>query len=278
MDDEQPAVPAAPEKPAPQAKPEKTPEQKRIDELEAQLQQTNKRVEELTASERYWAERARGAAAEPAADDDSTYEEDDFARGDAERRSAAPAEEETEKPEKFLDDLSASGLKALKARGVLTQAQFDERMQQLEQRIEARFQQQQQHNAIDAQLAKYPDLQNQQSALFKAAQVHFRQMVADDPKMKDSPAALLSAVRMAQRELDLEAKVAATSGSEQRESRRERIERQMPERPAAGHTEDEPGPDMLSPQARQIVSHLSRFGASEDGFRRFASRPERNGR
>jgi hypothetical protein len=247
---------------------EKSPEAKRIEELEAQLKNTGKRVEELAASEKYWAERAK---AQPAAE-----------REEPEPRRAAPAEEE--KPEKFLDDLSVKGVKALRERGVITQDEFEARLEQIETKLEGRIALQQRHNALDTELGKFgPDLKDPNSPLFQHTQMHFRQMVADDPAMQNSPAALLSAARIAKRELELEAKLADTEKNGRGESRRERVERQMGDRPGPGAIEEDADDDLLSPEARAIVANLSKHMevrgkdgkvtiSAEDNYRRHRER------
>lgn len=248
-----------PAQPKQEAKPaEKSEADKQLAALQKEITDRDKRISELSDSERYWSEQARAAKApkeEP----------------EPERKRREPNAAEDEKPEKFLDDLTVGGLRALKAKGVITADEFDERLEAMEQRIEDRLTQQAQHTKIDQQLAEFPELKDPKSPLFERAQQHFRQMVEDDPAMKNTPAALLSSVRMAKKELDLEAKVTDTTTNDKRETRRERVERQMPERSTRSNHEEEGDRDPLSPKAREVVNALSRFGANEEGFRKFAN-------
>ena len=268
------------------AKPaEKSDVEKRLDALERENKAKDARINELVESERYWAQQARGKA--PAPEEGLPGPDDD---DDLPVAVADPFE--GEKPEKFLDDLSVDGLKALRKRGVITEEQLIDQVGRLEQRLLARVDERlatnTRHQAIDAELGKFPDLQadakrvaagqTPQTELYKRTQVHFRQMVADDAGMKNSPAALLAAARMAQKEIDLEAKAAGTQRTDRQITRRERIENLTPDRDRGGEGGSEE--DELSPNARSVVNSLSRFGVTEESFRQFANEPAptRNGR
>lgn len=263
---------------------EKSDVEKRLDALERDNKAKDARINELTESERYWAQQARGKAPAP---------EEVPADPDEDEPPLAAADPfEGEKPDKFLDDLSVDGLKALLKRGVITQEQFVAEVGNVEKRLMAKVEEKlatnTRHQQIDQQLAKFPDLQadaarvaagqTPQTELYKRTQVHFRQMVADDAGMKSSPAALLAAARMAQKEIDLEAKAQGAQRTDRQVTRRERIENLMPDRDRGGEGGSEE--DQLSPNARNVVNALSRFGVTEESFRQFANEPAptRNGR
>jgi hypothetical protein len=276
------------------AKPALTAEQKELADARKELADAKAQLKEAQVSERYWAQRAKnGNAPEPEPDEDEPEDPERQAAG-SRRQAAADTDE---KPEQLLDDLSVSGLKALLKRGVITQAQFEEQLEGLEERInkrvDARLQQQDSWRAIDTELGtNYPDVwqdskrvargEKPQTEMYRRSAINLQQMVADDPKLKNSPAALLAAVRMAKKELDLEKKAEAKPVSQ---NRRERIESQMGERGGSGAGEDELDDDQLSPTAREIVNNLSKHltvkGAdgkvsitAEENYRRHA----KNGR
>lgn len=271
----------APEKPVTKAEPSDT--EKRLTALEKQLETTKADLAEARNSERYWADRARGAR----------VEEDPIPDDEPEPNPSRPAITVDDKPEKLLDDLSVSGLKALRDRGIITAEEFDAKLDKLEtsllKRVDQKLETAQRHNVIDTELAKFPDLIEDskrvaqglpaKTELYKRASNNLREMIADDAALKNSPGALLTAVRMAKKELDLEAKAADTQGRDTGEARRRRIESQMGERSGAGTSEEDGGePDSLSPTARSIVNNLSRFGATEETFRAHATNGSPAGR
>lgn len=263
-------------KPAPAApKPEKSDTDKRLDAMAAELEGLKRTNRELEDSNRYWSERARGGQPpapepEPELDDTPTP-----------RVVADP----DEKPEKLLDDMSVDGLKALRIRGIITEDQLfdelDKREQRLLQQVEQRLETNNRHNQMDAELAKFPDLMADsnrvknglapQSEHYKRTQQHFREMVDLDPSLKSSSAALIKAARMAARELELEGKVNDSGRNNRQQERRDRIDAQRGDN--RDHATLDEGSDPLSPTARQVVSNLSRFGATDDSFRSFASGP-----
>lgn len=263
--------PAAAPKPA-----EKSDVEKRLDALERDNKAKDARIGELTQSEQYWANRARGAATPEVPAD----EPDD---------PPAPIESpfEGEKPEQLLDDLSVNGLKALHKRGLITTDQLVDELGRLEQRVEAKVDaklaQASRHAAVDQELNKFPDLladaklvqagQAPKTELYKLTQAYYREMLADDPGIKNSPAALLSAARRATKEIELEKRAAGGDRGDRAASRRERIERLAPDRDSSSGEGDGGGDEHLSPTQRTIVNSLSRFGIGEADFQKFAKEP-----
>lgn len=247
-------APGKPDAAGKQGKAEPSESDKQIKALRDELAAVKANLDEARESERFWSARARGgnAPTEEVVEDD----EDD-------KDSPKPAESpfSGEKTDRFLDDLGVYGLEALVKRGVLTQDQFLEKIEQLEKRlgdkVDKRLEVQRKHTATDAELAKFPDLKDPKSELFKSAQAIFLQMVADDPAMKNSPAALLSAARIARKEIDMEKQLADAKRADRQNNRRERIESQPGERSPVG--EDDDVGEALSPQAREVVRNLSQF-------------------
>lgn len=228
------------EKPA-----EKSDVEKRLEALEKELSARDKRISELQDSERYWAGKAketRKPEPEPEADDEPEPDE--------------------EKPEKLLDDLSTKGVRAFRDRGFVSKAEV-ERL--VNAKLNATLEQVTEGQKFDAKLqSDFPELMDQKSELFKRAGAAFREMVELDPKAKNSRVALYAAAKLAKRELEAEAKVNDRDDKEER--RRERIASQAPTRSRS--RENEGGGDLdMSPQARQVIKNLERFGVTEESFK-----------
>lgn len=239
---DEPVKPKEPDKPA-----EKSDVEKLREEFRKELDARDKQIAELRESEKYWARKA-GRAVEPEPDESEEPEE--------------PQEPE-EKPERLLDELSADGLKAIEKRGFVKRSDV-ERM--VNDKVNRTLEEVQQGQAFDAKLQRdFPDLTDPKSELFKRAGANFREMVELDPKAKGSRVALYAAAKLAARELETEKKVATTNDREER--RRQRIADQAPERGRTRQSNDDDEFEM-SPQARQIVKNLERFGVKEEGYRR----------
>lgn len=260
FDDEKPPV-------VEKAPPAKTDVEKQLDSLRKDFESLEKRNKELSDSEKYWADRARGAAPVVQQDDDD----------DEDTLPANPFE--GEKPEALLDDLTQKGLEALYKRGVPTRAELAEAAKNIKNEVMAAVNQKlavnQKHNAVDQELAKYPELKDPNTPLFLETQRYFRRMVERDPSIKDQPNTLLSAVEFAKEKLDMEAKAAAPAETRQ-DTRRLRIAAQAGERPPVGGTEDDADDDELSPTAREVVGNLSKFLEVRDGKGKVAISAEDN--
>lgn len=264
------------DKPTPKETPklEKAPIDKEVERLTAELRAAKDENKRVAESERYWSEKARARQPEPAQDVIEESEEE-------ERVNPYKGE----KAEKLLDDLSVEGLDSLLKRGVITEKQFSDGMKKLaaslEQRIDEKLNTATRHNQMDAQLAQYPELMEDtkrvnrgeapQTEMYKRTQANFKEMIEIDPSLRNSPAALVTAARNAKKDIEMEAKLADRERGDKQRGRRERIEATNPDRDAAG-SEGGAEPDQLSPQARQVVNGLARFGATEEGFRKFSGR------
>lgn len=242
-------------KPAEKAK-EESAESKRITALEKELKETRD-------SEKYWADRARAGNAprheEPESDDEPEPEE------------PSRVARRQEKPEELLDDVSKEGLEALKKRGLITKEELDAAIAKAGRDAEARIANAQANANIDARIERdYADLKNPDSDLFKRAGQHFRDMVADDPSLKRSPATLVAAAKLAKKELEAEKKVADDKkrNEDRGPSRRERIDSQSSDRAPSGRSEADDDPVReLSPLQSQIVKHLGQYGATEGAYK-----------
>ncbi|HLG99840.1 MAG TPA: hypothetical protein VKX49_26255 [Bryobacteraceae bacterium] len=254
--------------PKPEPKAEKSDIEKRLDALEAENKTLRARTEELSQSERYWAEQARGRNVAPLPDDDDDTDE-------GTQPSARPLVTD-DKPEKLLDDLSAEGLKALAKRGVITADQLEAALEAQERKFNQRLSEAQDGVAFDQKLGKeFPDLVDPKSDLFKRAQVHFRQMVEVDPAAKKSRSALWAAASMAKKEIEMESAADKKNERQDRETRRrDRIDAQRGERDTGGGRDDDT-PTLTNTQ-REIISRL---GITEEQFSRYAEQGTgRNGR
>lgn len=269
----------APEKPA--AKPaEKSDIEKRLDALERDNQALRKKNDELGESERYWANRARAGGRDDGAGDDPEEFDPDPEISPAPRGAAA--EEET--PESLLDDLSAKGLKALKARGIITEEELERRLEKHRQQTEQRIATAEADAGWSASFAQeFPEIaadnarmtrgEKPETELFQRASAIFREMVADDPALKKSQGALTAAARAAKRELAAEKKAMQND----REERRSRIDAQRPERDRSRANDDDDGEPHVSRLGQQVIGHLSRFGVTEDSYRDHQGAENRNG-
>lgn len=229
------------EKPAKAAKPERDSE---VDKLRKEFEALRKERDELAASERYWAEQARGKGKpadepEPEPEDEEDGPEDDT-------------------PDKQFEEFSAKGVEALVKRGLLTKKAAREIIRKEAEKIArsvvgetvTRLSKQQ---AEDGKLARdYPELSDEKSPLFARTRDIYREMVADDAGLKNSPAALRLAARTAKAELD---------ASER--DRRGRIARQGEQGSRNGGGMDSGDDDTLSPRQREILKAFNRDGTSE---------------
>jgi hypothetical protein len=267
-----------PEKPAAGKAAEKSDIEKRLDALERDNAALRKKNDELSESERYWAQRARGGDRDDApADDAGEFDPDpEIPAG-----RAADVQEET--PEALLDDLSAKGLKALKARGLITDDELEKRLEKIRQQTEQRIAIAEADASWSTSFAQeFPEIaadnarmnrgEKPQSELFQRASAIFREMVADDPSLKKSQGALTAAARAAKRELAAEKKAMEND----RDERRARIDAQRPERDRSRNDDDD-GEPHVSRLGQQVIGHLSRFGVTEESYRDHQGAENRNG-
>jgi hypothetical protein len=251
--------------------PSETTEQ-RIQALERDLASTKANLEETRRSEQFWAGKARAGGLPLPADVPEDSEDDDTSP----QPGVSPFADET--ADRFLDDVGTHGSEALRKRGFVSKdevtAIVGDAVKQVREEVKGTLALQSRHQAIDAELAKFPELLADSRALqanpgakvsqmYELTQAHYRQMITDDPKLKNSAGAMLTAARMAKKEIDLEAK--HNNPPPPNTSRRERVAAQMGERDAGVGSGDEvEGDDELSSTAREIVGNLARHLVVKD--------------
>lgn len=218
-----------------------------------------RRLDELAESERYWAERAKGAkdsGGDPVDEDD--YDERD------EEEDDEPADDD---PDKVLDEFSTKGVEALVKRGVLTKKAARELIRKEAEKIARQVvgMESKRLQSDAALLRAFPDLADESSALFKRTAEIFKADVARDPTLKKSSTALMLAARAAKAELEAEARAARRHDDE--EDRLHRIRRQSGDR-SRGRTDfDDDDDGDLGPEARELIARMSRYGVTEEKFK-----------
>lgn len=233
-------------------------ETKALREEIAQLKRTNS---ELSVSERHWAELARGRnEPEPVVEE----EEDDL--------DADPELGDDDTPEKLVDEFSAKGIKALERRGLMTKKAAREMAEKIATKIvtEKLGQARAEMTQDQAIVGEFPELKDPESELFKATAKEFKSIVKLDPKLKDSPGALMMAARMAK--LNLKPAKAADRDPDDpdfvdedddvdpRERRRlERVAAQSGDRGRRRTSDDGSDPDgapVIGPETRQLLAAM----------------------
>jgi len=238
QEDRAPVVPAKAEPKA------KDPGKDELAEARREIAELRKTNQQVTESERYWATLAQGKG--QGGDDDDP---------DPEPKAAAIADDDDD-PAKLVDELTASGTKALSKRGFLKAADVEKLVaKQATEIAEKIVGQAGKRITLDAQLvAEFPELKNEDSALFKATGEEYRAILKLDPSLKKSPATLFLAAKAAKaRVAPVEAKAAA---DKREEERLERIRAQAGERGGGGGFDDDDYGDALSPMQKQIASQL----------------------
>jgi len=247
--------------PEPPAKPVKGKDD--LAELRKQLKDQETRIGELSASERYWADQARGRV--PAGDDPGEPAED-----------PDPEPEPDETPDEFLDRLSKEGAgaiaKVLDKKGYVRKQDVAKVAEQVARQI---VEKERGKLGADAKLiGQFPELRDEKSELFQATATIYRELIADDPGLKSSPATLFMAARAAKAELATKAKAAHRDDGEpgdyredREETRRRRIEAQNGDTGRGRSTPYEGDHEDLGPAQREVIDLFSRFGVDERSYR-----------
>ncbi len=209
-----------------------------IARLQRELEAKDARINELSESERFWAERAKGG--KPAAD--------------GEEPEAPEVEED---PDKFAEDLAADGVKALHKRGILGEKQIRELIRTEGAKVagEILARREQVLTREGELLNKYPDLRDEHSEFFKETAKVLREEFGDAPEFQRTPKALkiaadLVAARRPRRsdaDDDLSLRLRSQSG-----------------RSAPRSMDDDDG---LGSQEREIIRMMGRYGVTEKGFK-----------
>lgn len=230
----------------------------------AQLRKTN---QQLTESERYWAERAQGRSDDDELDDESA---DD---APAPKQPAGDDDgEDLDDPKIFVDALAERGPKAiaqwLKKNGYVTAAEAEGLAQKTASQAVAKARQ---ALAQDSELmSEFPELKDSESALFQETGKVYRAMVKRDPGLKKSPAALYQAAETAKLRLQVAAKAKAAPDEDQEpddyreRDRRSRVAAQQGDRGRGRSSFEEDASDAIGPQAKEVMEAL---GVSEDEYK-----------
>lgn len=231
-----------------------TAEQKELRTLREENAGLKKQNTELSESERAWSERALRGTREPA---------------EPKPKAEKADEEDIETGEKFLDDVSKEGLKALRKRGFVTMAEVQKLIDQTvdrtvgETRTESQFQStmKDEFPEMSADLARVEAGKKPESELFVLAAEIYRDAIALDPDLKGSKSALLISTRQAAAQLALQGKRKTDDKAEKDKTRRDRIEAQKPgDRSSKGEEEEETG---LTSSQKKMAAEL---GVSEEKF------------
>lgn len=219
-------------------------------ELRKEIQARDRRLAELEESERYWAGKAKGGKDK---DEDEPEDEAD------EPEPELPADD----PEKLADELGTHGIKALEKRGVLTAKQAKQMMAEIAEKVATKIVGKARDQiANDSRLMQqYPELNDPKSELFERTKVIYKEMLGDDPALKNSRRGLELAARAAKAELASEKR--ATRRYDEDDERVSRIRRQAGDR-GRRHDDDE-GEGDLGPGARDVIKA---FRISEDVYRK----------
>ena len=208
-----------------------------------------KRVAEADETAQYWAERAKPPEKAEKPEDEE---------------KAADEPEDDGDVDKFVTDLTKSGLKALVNRGVLTKKEATEIIQREARKVTKELVAAEvKRVSTDAELVRqFPDLQNRESEHFKRTSSIYREMVEQDETLKRSPQALFLAARAAKAELAAE-KPKGDSG------RDARIRAQAGDRGGGRSHEEGDDDTSLGPEAQAVIAA---FKIDEKGYRRHMER------
>lgn len=163
--------------------------------IQERLASLEREAKEAREEARFWSERAKGSA-QPEKPPEKE-KDDDFSDLLGEIADGGDTDS-------FIDDLTSGGASALEKRGFLTKKQAIKLMQQVAERTADKIASKKVEGAKkglerDAEIMrKFPDLQDADSALFKATQERFRKMVERNPARRNDPDALLEAAEYAQ--------------------------------------------------------------------------------
>lgn len=235
-------------------KPKEDPEVRAMRKRMADLEKEN-----ATLSERYF-ELARGRGKpEPEPDED---EDEPLPDLNADDEDLKPEVEDND-PGKLTDELTEKGLSALYKRGIPSKKDVAAMIQkygakmarQVAQDIVAREKAKMQ---VGAELAKYPELNDEKSELFIRTRQIVQEQIKQDPVLAKSGRALVLAVQMAKRDMELEA---LKKGRGRREddyeppTRRQRIDAQYGERSRRGGEYDEDD-STIPPEVMKLASSI----------------------
>ena len=234
----------------------------------AELARMERELGEARASERFWADRARGNGnghpqqAAPAEEEDPIETDDLLPKPPAVTGTSDVDEAIFHDPDKWLEAISKGprAIQALVAKateGYVNAQQVAEIAAKVARRT---VDVERGKISTDSQLmTKFPELADNKSALFRATAEEFQELIAFDPQAKKSPATLFAAAKAAKSRLAMEARSKKDDGDDGDEydrvetDRRARVAAQD-NRPGRAPLEDPD--DSLGPQAKQIAKMM----------------------
>lgn len=242
------------------------PKDEKVEISKAELESLQRQLKETRESERTWADLARrGAQPQPEAvqvgEPEEALDPDEYGDPDA----ADIPEDDT--PDKMVADIASKGVKAIQSRGFVTAKETQRIAVEAAQRVTRELiGRERQKITTDAQLMnEFPELRDQNSALFKETAARFQKAVAIDPRAVKTPAALYLAAQAAKE--SLAAKAAAQRKTrdeadefEEEQDRQVRV-RSQDSRPSGSHDSDDD--DMMGDQAREVARLM---GVTEEQF------------
>lgn len=246
------------------AAPVKAKEPKEEKAARKETSELHKRIAELEASERYWADKAKGGAPAPAKADAPDELESLLAGGEIDGDTAAS----------LLDEIGEKGIAALSKRGLVTKDSLRKIVSVLEKRMEAKAEAladgkisgARNQMSAEAKLVKdFPELADESSPMAKTTAKEFAEMVADDPSLKNSYTALRTAAKFAR----------ATTGGGNLSERMARIAAQSPARGSrsAGFSEfDDDGQVEITPEAQVFINAGAKYGLTRESYQKNANR------
>jgi hypothetical protein len=243
--------------------------------LRAENETLRKTNQQLSDSERFWADKA-SKAGRGADDEDGDLEDvdDPAPKGGKKKAAADDADEDLEDPAKFVDALSTQGPRAiakwLKKNGYVTGAEAEVLATKTAKQAVTAARQAMTH---DAELVgDYPDLKDEKSELFKETSAIFSGMVKKDPSLKKSTVALMMAAEQAKLKLQIKG-----GGSRERDEggdegdreleRQRRIRSQNGDRGRRGDSFEDDDDDSMGPQAKEVLAAFGRFGVDEAAYK-----------
>lgn len=232
--------------------------------LQDQVKALQEENRESKQNEKYWADRFKSVKLA----DIETPEPDVEAPVRRELRKMRDGETADE----FLDDVGKKGLPALLARGVITEQEFEDRMEKfsadIEKRVERRIEQATVGAEFDQKMGReFPEL-NEDNARVSAGEKpkgemyirtgkHFQEMMHDAGVKLDSAAArglLYAAAKLAKKEIGMERTNRREEPEDREEGRRRRIAAQSGER--GGDRDDDDGAPPLSKMQLTVMKNL----------------------
>jgi len=232
------------------------PKDEKVQISKTELESLHRQLKETRDSELSWATLARRGAQpqqeQAQAEPEETLDPDEFGDPDA---PDIPADDT---PDKMVADIAANGVKAIQQRGFVTAKDAQRIAVEAASRVTRELiGRERQKITTDAQLMnEFPDLRDQNSALFKETAVRFQKAIAIDPRASKTPAALYLAAQAAKESLDHQAAVEAAKRSTEDDGFEDEADRQVRVRSQAGRPsvrDAEDDDDMMGDQARIIA-------------------------